>query len=440
VIKKKIVVVGLGVSGYAATSLLLSHNYDVIAVDRNIDTLKLTDKFKVFVGDNRVTLTADAEEIIWDNIIEVVVSPGITLTNSIIVEAKKNGVNVISEVELALRFLPCNICCIGITGTNGKTTVTKMTEFIINRANRKAIAVGNVGVSICSCVDIVEEGDVLVIELSSFQLELLHHQFLDVALITNIEKDHLDRYNSFDDYIFAKAKIQKCLKNNSCLWTQKIVVDRYSSFFDDKREIATFEGFLDRDKESIASFCQLIYTQKMIHYENSIAAYILCSYCGISSDIILDGITNFLPLNHRIERVGGINGISFYNDSKATNVSAVIHAVNILDKNNIVLIAGGMSKGQNFFSWIEAFKGRVTAIIAIGKDANVIKQQMIGFNVVITKVLDEAVMMAYNIAKKNEIVLLSPGCSSYDMFDNYEHRGNEFKRLVGLMKTGGRWR
>jgi UDP-N-acetylmuramoylalanine--D-glutamate ligase len=395
--KKKYLVLGLGKSGKAACNFLLNRNKQVIAIDNNL----IEDDEIRKIKQNNVEVLKD-NSIDFKNIEKVIISPGINPNHEIIIKAKKNNVEVIGEIELGCQYLKNR--CIAITGTNGKTTLTKLITHIFNENGLKAVALGNVGLSLTSYMDKLKEDEIVVLELSSFQLETMHTKFIDSAVIINITPDHLDRYKTLKEYAIAKLNIVNCLKKDKILYTNKKVIKRY---------------FVLNDKINI----------KEVDDEVDDIAKEICLDWKISEENIDNAIKTFKRIEHRLEFVREINGISFYNDSKATNVDSVIYAVKKI-KMPIVLIAGGVDKGFPYKIWEKPFKDKIKYIIAIGQSANKIKMELPGFNVEIMNDFESAIKKAFSLAQKNEAVLLSPGCSSFDMFKNYEHRGEVFKKIV----------
>lgn len=395
--EKKYLVLGLGKSGKAACNFLISKKKQVIGIDNNLiedeEIKKLKQNSVEIFKDNNVDLK---------NIEKVVISPGINPNHEIIKKAKENNIEIIGEIELGARFLKNR--CVGVTGTNGKTTLTKLICHILNENKIKAISLGNVGVSFTSYIDKLEKDEVVVLELSSYQLETMTSKFLDSAVIINITPDHLDRYKTLKEYASAKLNIANCLKKDKILYASKKVIKRY---FAKNSEINIRE--VNDDVDDIAKS--------------------VCLDWQISEENIDKAIKTFKRIEHRLEFVREINKVSFYNDSKATNVDSVLYAVKKMDR-PIILIVGGIDKGFTYKVWVKPFKNKVKYVLAIGQSANKIKEELKGFDVQILKDFEEAVKKAFSLAHENECVLLSPGCSSFDMFKNYEHRGEEFKKIV----------
>lgn len=368
------IVLGLGISGKSAIKFLEKRGYTVVGVDdktapKHFDLL--TD-FDLFVP-----------------------SPGIPQTHPLYQLAKKAGIPIAGDVELALR--ECKQPCIGVTGSNGKTTTVKMIEHCLNLCGKKAHAVGNVGEPIA---DHLGGDEILVVELSSYQLETLTAKVFDIGLILNITENHLDRYDIFEDYARAKVRLENCIKPEGKLYVH-------------------------------TSVDQTLFQKPHFDYkgENEEAAYLACANFGIDRNRFDQALSSFVKPPHRIEFVANIKGISYYNDSKATSIAAMIKALEVIGK-EVVLIAGGQDKGLNFRP-LCSYKNQLSSVVVYGeareKIANALKP-VVDVHMVVT--LQEAVECAKGLVKKDGIVLFSPGCASFDAFKNYAERGEAFRSYV----------
>ncbi len=381
---KTVLVIGMGKSGEGASKFLSSRGFLVTCVDRN----------------PREGVLCDREAFEPFEFYLVVLSPGIPLSHPLCMKAMKRGVEVIGEAELAFRFFRQR--CLGITGTNGKTTVTDLVTHVLNVSGQKARALANIGKSLCEYLLHPNLEEIIVAELSSFQLETMSTPIFDAAAIINITPDHLDRYASFEEYGLAKCRLQTCLKG-------KLYV---GSRIDDM--------FMRRlNPEMVVS-----------KDENIEIAYALCCTYGITYKQFLSALKTFKKREHRVEFVRKVNGIAFYNDSKGTNVDAVLYAIKQFDS-GINLIVGGQDKNSPFDQWIQPFKGKVKRIFAIGSAREKLFSSL-NHDFSIERVLDlqEAVHCAFQEADTGEVVLLSPGCASFDQFYNFEDRGTQFKKWV----------
>ncbi|MEI8365935.1 MAG: UDP-N-acetylmuramoyl-L-alanine--D-glutamate ligase [Parachlamydiaceae bacterium] len=443
--EKNVLILGLGISGQSAARFLLRRGFSVVGVDRNADLPQLNEAVR-FLCQAGMTFVSekDFQDISRFNL--VIVSPGIPPTHPYYQQAIAQGIEVIGEVELACREM--NRPCLAITGTNGKTTVTLLTEHVLNSSGIKAKALGNVGISLTDGLDEAIEckTDVFVVELSSFQLETLSCRFADAAVILNITPDHLDRYSSMEDYAVAKIKISDCLLSGRKLFVEERCYQEFRKLFGNI-VVLTYgyhpDCYVWTDthhvyRQGIKCFTlPAPYQGKHSHdVENILASYALCSEASITAEDFLNALSSFKKPAHRIEFVRMINGVTYINDSKGTNIDAVIRAVDSLSLENgqIILIAGGVDKGFPYTSWVQAFNGKVKSVCALGQS----KERILcdlgqHLPVELFTTLQEAVAYAAGMAKRGDTILLSPGCSSYDMFKDYAHRGSEFQRLVNAL-------
>lgn len=428
---KKALVIGLGISGRSAAAFLLNQHAHVYAADDKLQEIK-----------NRPEILQLVEKglfLIKENEIPqpdfVVLSPGVPMTHPLIVLAHKNNWEIIGEIELACRYLSQPM--LGITGTNGKTTVTLLTAHVLNQSGIPARALGNSGIPLTSVFEkALKSNEMLVLELSSYQLETLHVRCLDAAVLLNITPDHLDRYHSMKEYAAAKLRVSSCLKTGGQFFAEESCASQYPSLnvfsygYHTSSTIYTDLTHVYKDKILQFSLPENLQGKRSHDIENLMGSYALCSSMGVTAERFAAAYSTFVKLPHRIEFVRTHRGISYINDSKGTNLDAVIRAVGSID-GKIVLIAGGVDKGASYTAWLNAFAGKVRCICAIGESAKKIETEL-GNDIPIRlyKSLSDAVYAAAHVAKPGETVLLSPGCSSYDMFKDYEHRGDEFKRLV----------
>ncbi len=371
----KILVLGLGISGQSAREFLEERGHTVVGIDDDLHREKIEDmsSFDLFVP-----------------------SPGVAQTHPLYLKAKEYQIPIKGEMQLALEEV--TQLCIGVTGTNGKSTVVKMIAHCLNQCGKKARAVGNIGEPLTRYVSHLDE--ILVVELSSYQLETVTAKSFDVGIILNIAEDHLDRYAFFEDYAKAKTHLQFCIKEKGKFFVHKSIP---STLFSTPCDL--FSG------------------------QNEEAAFLVCARFGIDRPSFLHALSSFVKPEHRLEFVGKIDGVAYYNDSKATNVSAVIHALKTVD-GSVVLIAGGRDKGLNFEP-LGKLKTQLASVVVFGeareKIANALKHRV---DVHVMETLHDAVAMAKQLAKGKSTVLFSPGCASFDGFKNYAERGEAFKRLV----------
>jgi UDP-N-acetylmuramoylalanine--D-glutamate ligase len=427
--KKIAIVLGLGVSGKGALDLLLKEDYFVYAIDKNIENfIKIQNsknfyKNVIFLKDDNSLDNQLSNQLLLENPreeIKVVVSPGIKLSHPIIrkIQNLKNFkfINITSEIDLAIGFFSKNdIKIIGVTGTNGKTTTSRMLAHVLNGFGIKTIVLGNIGKSLSSYVtDGNFDYSVIVLELSSFQLQLTKLRFLDMAIILNIFEDHLDHHKTFLEYAQSKCNISKLLKNNGKLLISDQVNEKFQKL---TKQVLTKQVFTkqvlknSRDNENFAKTALIDFGIDEINFKNFLKSF--------KKDF------------HRLEFVKEINKIKFFNDSKATNPSSVIYAINQFEKEeNLILLVGGKDKKLSFSDWKLAFKPFVKKIYCFGEVRYIIKKELEEYNVEIVESLLDATKKAFAIASANDKIVFSPGCSSFDSFENYQKRGDTFKKYV----------
>jgi UDP-N-acetylmuramoylalanine--D-glutamate ligase len=435
-------VIGMGLSGKSAAYYLLKKNERVLAVDKNFETL-LQQKDVQQLLSLGLKLASEDSLINFDTIDRVIVSPGISLTHPLYKKALENHKIIEGEVELAAKEL-LEKKWIGITGTNGKTTVTLLIEHMLNCCNVKAKALGNVGKPICQVIEDIKDAFIIA-ELSSYQIETLHSKVIDLGLIMNITPDHLDRYANMEEYAKAKINMINALKRGGRIFVFEEVYNVYQSLFKDS-SILTY-GYLESnyvytdstdifiEGKKVISLPECLRGKKSHEVENFLAAFIITYSLGLDPKDIKDSFSSFKKPAHRLELVFEANEIKFVDDSKGTNLDAVIKAVESFDE-DIVLIAGGVHKGASYLPWKSSFSKKVRAIFTIGQAAPLIYDDLNQtVPVFICQTLDEAVLRASSFAQRGQVVLLSPGCSSFDMFKDYAHRGEEFKKSVFKLYT-----
>ena len=444
---KNVLVCGMAKSGISASLLLKKLGANVTIQDlktedtiSNINILK-NENINLYLGKN-------PEKNLIDKMDIIVVSPGLPLDLDFILYAK-NKVKIISEIELA--YLVCKATTVAITGTNGKTTVTTLVGEIISNY-KKSFVVGNIGTAFSEKVLEMKEEDFAVCEVSSFQLETIHNFRPKVSVILNITPDHLNRHKTMENYIFAKERIFENQKNDDFLILNyedeicKKMANKTNAnvfYFSSKNEIE--KGvYLKNEDIFINCFGK---NEKFINInelnilgvhniENVMASILICACLKVPFEIIKNTVINFKGVEHRIEFVCNKNGVDYYNDSKGTNVDASIKAV-LAMKKPIYLIAGGYDKETDFKDFIKNFEKRVKKLILIGEVKEKIAKQceeMNFFNFEIANNLEEAVKICFENAKTGDCVLLSPACASWDMFKNFEERGNLFKSYVQNIK------
>ncbi|HEY8460032.1 MAG TPA: UDP-N-acetylmuramoyl-L-alanine--D-glutamate ligase [Blastocatellia bacterium] len=439
---KNILVVGLARSGAAAAEFLLSRGARVVVNDAKPESeLKQASLLRA-KGAEVVAGSHPAE--LFEKSDLIVVSPGVPLSLEPFRLAREAGVEIIGEVELAARFLRGRL--IGITGSNGKTTTTTLAGELLKGAGLPAQVGGNIGEPLISLVDASRDDGFTVIELSSFQLEAVEKLHLFAAVIINITPDHLDRYDSMDDYAAAKANIFRNQTANDFavlnadderVSKMNTLTGARTIFFSRRRELD--EGIFLRDSRIIhrasGAERELISRDEIMlrgdhNLENVMSALAIGIACGASAESMRESVRNFKGVEHRLEFVAEINGVKFYNDSKATNVDAAIKCIEAFD-GGVNVILGGKDKGGDYSPLAPVARARCSNLILIGAAADKIAAALRDARPLRrASTMEEAVEIGLEVGKPGEIVLLAPACASFDMFDNYEHRGRAFKEAV----------
>ncbi|MBI3508104.1 MAG: UDP-N-acetylmuramoyl-L-alanine--D-glutamate ligase [Chlamydiia bacterium] len=415
--RQKALVLGLGVSGRSSAAFLQKQGFQVIGADKAADPLRSDPQIAKLVSEG-MELVPDTE---WVSCQLVILSPGIPPTHPLVLKAAENQIEVVGEAELAIRYLRNR--CIGITGTNGKTTTSMLVSHILQSAGKKARAVGNIGLSLTEYLLQADPEEILVVELSSFQLETMKSAVFEIGAILNITPNHLNWHPDMLSYAKAKIQLARCLRADGELFLSPQVAEDYGASMG--RHYSIF------DRKMVALNSQLSYIKKGLpEPENIAAAFAVCRRLGVPDETAARALESFRKPPHRIEWVADIAGVSYYNDSKASNIHAVMHAVSLFEP-PLVLLVGGVHKGASYLPWIEAFRGKVDRIIAFGEASAQMEVELAAaYPFARAQDLEEAVRKAAKIQEPPYTVLLSPGCSSYDQFRSYEHRGEEFKRMV----------
>ena len=444
-LNKKIIVIGGGESGCGAALLAKKQGYNVFLSDSNI----IKDNYKKLLQKFEINWEEKGHDIKhFNNVNEVVKSPGISDKSIIIRKLKDLKIKIISEIDFGLRFTNSKI--IAVTGSNGKTTTTLLIEYILKKAKKNVKAVGNLGRGFCMQI-FNKNYDYYILELSSFQLRDSFTINPYISIILNITQDHVDQHGSFKNYISSKCKIfqnqdfknhfilnseDKVLANTIRLNQVKPNVYTFSSFKSKKKNHSYFENLkikiLTIKNQFTMNINQLALQGKHNIY-NSMAASIAAKIMNIENNIIRESLRDFKNLEDRLEKFIKIYGIDFINDSKATNVNSAWYALESMNK-PVIWIAGGIDKGNNYEILQKIAKQKVKALICLGKDNSKIKNAFKKFVKVIhdCKSMQEAVKMSFKLASFGDAVLLSPACSSFDLYNNYEERGNDFKKEVKI--------
>ena len=446
---KKVLIVGLGKSGIAAAQAMIRLEAEVYIQDskkeENIDP-----QLVAYLKENGAVCYFNqmpSDMGIFDMLI---LSPGVSPELPFVQEAMTKGAEIIGELELAFRIGSGSY--VAITGTNGKTTTTTLVGEIFKAANKKTYVVGNIGVAVISASIDAPEDAWLVTETSSFQLETTKYFKPVVSALLNLTPDHLNRHHTMAAYGEAKAKIFAnqgedgyAVVNFDDAECCKLAADCKAKVVPfSRRKALDFGAFVQEGKivikneaGELVELCG-VEELKIIgdhNLENALAAAAICYFAGIDAEVIGETLRTFGGVAHRIEYCGLIEGVKYYNDSKGTNIDAAVTALRAL-KENIILIAGGDAKGQDFDDFIRGFNGSVKKMILMGRDAKFIQEaaDRQGFkDYVFCKDMDECVRKAYELAVPGDNILLSPACASWDMYNNFEQRGDHFKECVSRL-------
>jgi UDP-N-acetylmuramoylalanine--D-glutamate ligase len=443
-LKQRLVILGGGESGFGAAILGKQKNYEVFVSDMGT----IREKYKKVLEEERVFFEENkhSKNLILNASI-VVKSPGIPDSNLLVKELVDKGISVVSEIEFASWYTDAKL--IGITGSNGKTTTTSLTYNILKYAGLNVGVAGNIGKSFAFQVAKYEY-DFYVLELSSFQLDGIDKLKLDISVILNITPDHLDRYNnSIRSYIDSKFKIIKNTDLNSVFiynLDDKNIIKKVDNLklLNSKfgftlnrlngKGAGIEKGTLCVNINSLFKIQQgSLFLKGKHNAYNVMASAMAASALNIKVDDILFAVKSFQPIEHRMERVANINGVEYINDSKATNVDSTFYALESIKK-QIIWIVGGVDKGNDYSQLIQLVTSKVMGMVCLGKDNkklhNVFEDLVDQIDDALSA--DEAIEKATSMAKAGYTVLLSPACASFDLFENYEDRGEKFKQ--GIIK------
>ncbi|HKD79240.1 MAG TPA: UDP-N-acetylmuramoyl-L-alanine--D-glutamate ligase [Candidatus Angelobacter sp.] len=440
---KRVLVVGLGRSGAASAIFLQEHGAKVIVSDSKSEAQLQSDVPALLDRGISIEAGRHGERTFRDQDL-IVVSPGVPSDQPQLQHARTLGIPVIGEVELAFRFLQGKV--LAITGSNGKTTTTSLVGEILAKRGRKTLVGGNIGTPVISLAGQSTPDSLVVLEISSFQLESIERFRPWIAAILNITPDHLDRHHTFEAYVDAKARIFENQQSSdfavlnaddpTCaalksrvkaplLWfSRKQQVER-GAFLSGEQIVFTHNG-----KEQVILSRSDIQLKGEHNLENVLAAVCMTMVAGCTPQQVRQGVTEFRAVEHRLELVATINGVTFYNDSKATNVDATVKALESFP-GNIHIILGGKDKGSDYTVLNPLLRERVKRVYLIGAASDKIASQVQNATALVRSgVLERAVRQAFDAAVPGDVVLLAPACASFDQFENYEHRGRVFKELV----------
>ena len=440
---KRVLVVGLARTG-VATALFCANRGAVVTVTDSRSEAEIGEEIAAKMRDANVNLELGGhQEQTFLRQDLIIPSPGVPADAPLLQGARARGVTIWSEIELAYRFRQGK--WIGITGSNGKTTTTSLVEHILRTASSPTILAGNIGTPLISYIEEMTQDTVTVVELSSFQLELIQDFRTDISVFLNLTPDHLDRHHTMELYSKAKARIFEnqreedfAILNADDSGTTPLAPRRPQVYWFSRKQRAAQGAFLRGDdivfrnegKEEVVLTRQEVPLPGTHNLENVLAAIAAARLAGVSAKAIAEGVRSFAGVEHRLEFVREINGVRYYNDSKATNVDATLKALDAFP-GRILVILGGQDKGSDYTPLQTPLRERAILALLIGAAADKIESQIAG-SVAIERAgtLDHAVEIASQAARPGDVVLLAPACASFDQFQNYEHRGRVFKALV----------
>ena len=435
---KKIFILGMARSGYAASKLLKKYNNEILITDKNDQN---EEQLRELEDLGVKFIKTDNPETLLDSSFDYVIkNPGIRIDHPVCLKAKELKILVTNEVEVAYSFLPKDIKIIGISGSNGKTTTTTLIYNILRKAGLHAILGGNIGYPVSSLVEVTKEKDILVLEISSHQLHDIINFKTDISVLTNLSEVHIDHFGTYDYYKAQKVRIFNNHTENDIAIINKEDIDTrdYLDTINSNKIFFSSENNADSciknnaiyyKEEKVLELGDVLLKGKH-NYENIMCAISVVKQFGVANEVILEALKDFKGVEHRLEYVDTVNGRKFYNDSKATNVKSTQIALSAFSEPTILLL-GGLDRGHSFEGLKEYLKN-TKKIVAFGETKNRIKEfadkEKVECDVVDT--LKEAVDIAFKSSDIGDVILLSPACASWDQYKCFEDRGLEFKEHV----------
>ena len=427
-------ILGLGITGLSVARFFYKNDISFRIADSRQEPpmLDIAEKESV-LSDSHF---GEWSKSLLEGVTEIIISPGIAEAESIVDWSRQQSVPIISDIELFGRYAKAPI--IGITGSNGKSTVTQLLGEMAIADGKNAIICGNIGKPVMDSLS--DEAELYVVELSSYQLDYTNKLSLLTGVITNITPDHLDRYSNFSDYISSKLSIYSYCKFQVINLNDDLLSDLSGHNF---YALESVDDRCDFSANRIGDLYEVLHKGKSLltsnelkvvgrhNIENLLAALTLGHRFGLNLKVMVQAAIDFKGLEHRLEFVSTINDIDYYNDSKSTNAISSITAINALFEkyNNLILISGGKSKKEDYSEFFKLINEKVNAVVLIGECSSDFSKQITAPHVEVVESMKKAVSMATSLAEGGA-VLLSPGCASFDMFNNFNERGETFKRFV----------
>ena len=443
---KKILVLGMARSGYEACKYLSKHNNTIILNDGGSRDKQDDAKVKE-LEQLGITLIFDShpDDLLDDSFDYIIKNPGIRNDHKYVIKAKELGIPVINEAEMAYRLLPDDVTLIGITGTNGKTTTTTLTYEMIKKSGKRVHLAGNIGYPLCSFLDKLESGDIIVMEVSCQQLANMDKFNPHIALMTNLSEAHIDFFGSYEAYKEDKLKLFKNQRDDDIAIlnienddVMKGTTDIKSNvkYFSSKREING--AYMLDDKlyyydEFIMNRDEFLLKGNH-NVENALGAMMIAKEVGVDNESIVSVLKTFTGVRHRLEFIDKVKGVDYYNDTEATNTKCTQIALSSFDK-NVILILGGLERGQDFHD-LDNFISPVKEIVGIGECRDRVKEygESVGIKTNTFEKLVEAMDYINSVVVDGDTVLLSPASASWDQYKQCEDRGDEFRDIVKELK------
>jgi len=440
--QKKIFILGMARSGYEAAKLLSSYNNQILITDRKEQDKDHVEELTSLGVE--IHICDDAIDLLDETFDYVIKNPGIKLDHPIVLKAKELGIPVTNEVEVAYNFLPKGVQIIGITGSNGKTTTTTLTYEMMKNAGKPVHLGGNIGYPVCSLVKRCKENDILVLEISGHQLHDFINFKTNISIMTNLTEVHTDHFGTYENYKYNKCLIFKHhtsediaiinLNNEDAMNGTKDILSNKILFSSTKEaDVYIKENAIYYYDEKVVDLKD-IRLKGLHNYENIMCAVAAVKQYGVENEVIKELLKNFGGVEHRIEFVRELNKREFYNDSKATNVKSTQIALSAFSNPTIVLL-GGLDRGLPFDDLTE-YLNNTKEIICYGQTKFKIKEfaDSINKKCEVVETLEDAIHLAYEHSAEGDVILLSPACASWDQYDSFEVRGDEFKRVVNELK------
>lgn len=441
--RQKFMVFGVSKSGVSATKLLLKSGAYCCFYEQ-LSSPKIEKSKEELIALGAVDVGEKAEEAL-ENVDVLVLSPGVAINHPLAIRAKKSGKRILGELELGYLMLKTPI--VAVTGTNGKTTTVSMIGSILERAKVTHLLVGNIGNPLTGKIKELNEGALAITEVSSFQLETVHLFTPHIACILNLSPDHLERHYSYENYVYLKKRILKNMRESEYA-VLNYDDETVRGFADDQRAKIVWFSLKERVFGAYCGGEELFYNDRPImrldelslvgehNLQNALACIAVCKLLGVSDEDIRAALMEFKGVRHRIEFVKTVDGVNFYNDSKGTNTGSTISAIRSMNRPT-VLILGGKDKGEAYEELFRVLReNAVTHAVLVGESRYKMMDAAarVGFErITVTGDFEGAIRIAKMFCEPSGNVLFSPACASFDMFENYEKRGEEFCKIVGEM-------